>query len=297
MKLGAYALGLVVVFGAAAGAGRALGPEIEEPPAHHAAEPSTAHVPGGLQVAQDGYRLTPITTGLSTGDAEPFRFRVLGPDGMPVTAYTTNHDKDLHLIVVRRDLSGFQHVHPTLGADGTWTIPLAVDTPGQYRVFADFQPSGSGGLTLGVDVPAAGDYQPRPLPAVSRTAEVDGYTVTLTGDLTAGASADLTLAVSRDGQPVTDLEPYLGAAGHLVALRDGDLAYLHVHPTDERSLSFAAEVPSAGVYRLYLDFKHDGKVHTAEFTAATSGIVVPRPAQSAPGQSAPAHDADGHTHD
>jgi hypothetical protein len=297
VKLGAYALGLVVVFGAAAGAGRVLGPEAEPPPAPHteahAPEAVEAHVPGGLQVAQDGYRLTPISTSLSTGEAEPFRFRVLGPDGKPVTAYTTNHDKDLHLIVVRRDLSGFQHVHPTLGADGTWTIPLAVDTPGQYRVFADFQPQArADGLTLGVDVPAAGDYQPRPLPAVSRTAEVDGYTVTLAGDLTAGASADLTLSVSRDGQPVTDLEPYLGAAGHLVALRDGDLAYLHVHPTDERSLSFAAEVPSAGVYRLYLDFKHDGKVRTAEFTAATSGIVVPQPAQSAP-----AHDADGHTHD
>ncbi|MEU4420091.1 hypothetical protein AB0F81_05665 [Actinoplanes sp. NPDC024001] len=305
VKLTAYALGLVVVFGAAAGAGRALGPE-EKPapaPAAHgdahapapdetAATAATAHVPGGLQVAQDGYRLTPVTTALSTGDPQPFRFRVLGPDGKPVTAYTTNHDKDLHLIVVRRDLAGFQHVHPTLAADGTWSIPLAVDTPGQYRVFADFQPADRDeGLTLGVDVPAAGDYRPRPLPAPARTTEVDGYTVTLAGDLTAGASAQLTLTVSRDGKPVVP-EPYLGASGHLVALRDGDLAYLHVHPTDEQSLSFAAEVPSAGVYRLYLDFKHDGTVRTAEFTATTSGIVVP-----APPSAQPAHDADGHTHD
>ncbi|MBG0562664.1 hypothetical protein [Actinoplanes aureus] len=300
VKLGAYALGLVVVFGATAGAGRVFGPEEKPapPPAHTeahaepAAESAAAHVPGGLQVAQDGYRLTLITTSLTTGDAQPFRFRVLGPDGEPVTAYTTNHDKDLHLIVVRRDLSGFQHVHPTLGTDGTWSIPLAVDTPGQYRVFADFQPAARDeGLTLGVDVPAPGDYQPRPLPVPARTAEVDGYTVTLAGDLTAGASAQLTLSVSRDGQPVVP-EPYLGASGHLVALRDGDLAYLHVHPTDEKSLSFAAEVPSAGVYRLYLDFKHDGKVRTAEFTATTSGVVVPQPQATEP-----AHDADGHTHD
>jgi hypothetical protein len=26
-------------------------------------------------------------------------------------------------------------------------------------------------------------------------------------------------------------------------------------------------VPSAGTYRLYLDFSHDGAVHTAAFTA------------------------------
>jgi hypothetical protein len=296
VKLAAYALGLAVVFGATAGAGRAFGPSEKPAPAHteaHAGETHAAseapHVPGGLQVAQDGYRLTPLTTRLSTGSAQPFRFRVLGPDGKPVTSYTTNHDKDLHLIVVRRDLSGFQHVHPSLGTDGTWSIPLAVDTPGQYRVFADFQPADlSEGLTLGVDVPAPGDYQPRPLPVPARTAQVDGYTVTLAGDLTAGASADLTLSVTRDGKPVVP-EPYLGASGHLVALRDGDLAYLHVHPTDENSLSFAAEVPSAGVYRLYLDFKHDGKVRTAEFTATTSGITVPAPPA--------AHDADGHTHD
>ena len=66
-----------------------------------------------------------------------------------------------------------------------------------------------------------GDAQPVPVPAPSRTAEVDGYTVTLDGDLTPGEDSDLTLTVARDGRPVTDLEPYLGAFGHLVALRDG----------------------------------------------------------------------------
>ncbi|MFD0580222.1 hypothetical protein [Dactylosporangium darangshiense] len=74
-------------------------------------------------------------------------------------------------------------------------------------------------------MPAPGDYQPQALPAPSRTAEVDGYTVTLAGDLVPGSSSRLTLSVSRHGTPVTDLEPYLGAYGHLVTLRDGDLAY------------------------------------------------------------------------
>jgi hypothetical protein len=194
--------------------------------------------------------------------------------------------------VVRRDLSGFQHVHPTRSDDGLWSVPLTVRDPGQYRVFADFQPAGrEKGLTLGVDVPVAGTYRAAPLPAPATTAEVDGYRVELAGTLQPGASSRLTLTVTRDGRPVTDLEPYLGAYGHLVALRDGDLAYLHVHPDETKTagpdVTFHAEVPSAGAYRLYLDFQHGGKVRTAEFTALAGNAQLP---------AQPGHDATPHTH-
>jgi hypothetical protein len=320
VKLGAYALGLVAVFAAAAGLGNVVGPDraTATTAAHStthtetgtAATATAAPVPGGLQVTEDGYRLAPLSGSLATGAPAPFRFQILGPQGTPLTRYTTSHDKDLHLIVVRRDLSGFQHLHPILAADGTWSVPLAVAAPGQYRVFADFQPAGrTTGLTLGVDVPAAGGYQPKAVPAAARTATVDGYTVTLAGDLTPGAASKLTLSVSRDGAPVTDLQPYLGAYGHLVALRDGDLAYLHVHPdgtpgdgrtTAGPQVTFFAEVPSAGTYRLYLDFRHAGTVHTAEFTAV-AGAPAPttEPARQDPSPSPSAsagHNADGHTH-
>ena len=82
---------------------------------------------------------------------------------------------------------------------------------------------------------------------------MDGYTVTLDGDLAPGQTSKLTLKVTKDGKPVTDLQPYLGAYGHLVALRAGDLAYLHVHPDGEPGdgkttpgpdITFYAEVPS-----------------------------------------------------
>ena len=85
--------------------------------------------------------------------------------------------------------------------------------------------------------------------------------------------------MSRGGVPVTDLQPYLGAYGHLVTLREGDLAYLHVHPGGEPGdgttrpgpdVEFGAEVPSAGRYHLYLDFRHDGVVRTAPFTLEAS---------------------------
>ncbi|HEX5994314.1 MAG TPA: hypothetical protein VFY84_04145 [Jiangellales bacterium] len=254
--------------------------------------PASVEVPGGLQVAQDGYRLELLNPSLSVDAAQPLRLRVLGPDGSPVTEYTPTHDKDLHLIVVRRDLAGYQHVHPHLGVDGVWEIPVRVPAAGQYRVFADFQPAERDrALTLGADLPAPGNYEPAPLPAPSRTASVDGYTVTVDGDLVPGTSSMLTLTVARDGVPVTDLQPYLAAYGHLVALRDGDLAYLHVHPDgrpgDGRTspgpqIVFHIEVPTAGSYRLFLDFRHEDVVRTVAFTAvagqaaATASSTAPQ---------------------
>ncbi len=100
---------------------------------------------------------------------------------------------------------------------------------GVYRAFADFTPTGGPATTLGVDLSVAGAYAPV-VHETSRLAEIDGYQVRLDGELTAGQASPLTLTVTKDGAAVTDLQPYLGAYGHLVALRATDLAYLHVHP-------------------------------------------------------------------
>ncbi|GIH66574.1 hypothetical protein [Microbispora siamensis] len=282
-RLGAYVLGLAVVFAGAFGVGGAVGATGPAPAKNghggHAtpspAAQKTEHVPGGLQVSQNGYTLTPQTTTITPGTETEFRFTVNGPDGRPVTAYETEHEKKLHFIVVSRDATVFRHLHPELSGEGIWSVPLTLPDAGAYRVFADFAPQGGEGLTLGADLYAAGDYAPRPLPAPSRTVTVDGYTVRLDGTLTPGAASRLTAEISRDGKPVTDLQPYLGAYGHLVALRVGDLAYLHVHPDGAPGdgvtpagpgITFYAEVPSGGDYRLFLDFQHDGTVHTAAFT-------------------------------
>ena len=301
-KLGAYTLGLVAVFGAAAGFGSVVGPvgaaahdmathdtaphgetHTESPTDNGAQQSSIAHLPGGLQVSPDGYTLD-APGFLPAGAATPVSFRILGPAGQPVTAYDTAHDEDLHLIAVRRDLTGYQHVHPALAADGTWSTPLDL-TAGEWRLFADFDPAGEdAGLVMGADVAVAGEYAPEPLPAPSTTAEVDGYIVALDGQLVPGQESELTLSVSRAGAPVTDLQPYLAAYGHLVALRDGDLAYLHVHPAGEPGdgatqpgpdINFYATAPSAGVYRLFLDFQHGDVVRTAEFTVRAGDTVAP----------------------
>lgn len=299
-KIGTFGAAVAVCFAAAYGVGTAVSPinADPEPAAHqegHAtgatAEATAADTtPGGLQISQDGYTLDLATRQVAAGDPPELRLTIRDANGRPVTEFAREHEKELHLIVASRDLTEFRHLHPVRAADGTWSTPATLSEPGGYRVFADFRPAAEKeGLTLGADLAVSGAYEPAALPPAAATATVDGYEVTLTGTLAAGAQSELTFTVTRDGKPVTDLEPYLGAYGHLVALRSGDLAYLHVHPHDEATgdalsgspdVTFTAAAPSTGDYRLFLDFKADGKVHTAAFTVSAGE----RPAGEPSGQ-------------
>ncbi|WP_371582617.1 hypothetical protein [Streptomyces sp. NBC_01314] len=306
LRITAFAAALAATFGTAYGVGKGVGPVVsdtpesaESAPARHdshteeespdpgESEGGQAAAPaGGLRISEGGYTLDLRTSGVTAGHRADLRFVIRDEDGRAVTAFQREHDKELHLIVASRDLVTYRHLHPTRAADGTWSTPVDLPGAGDYRVFADFTPAGKDAenLTLGADLAASGTYKPEKLPAQSDTAEVNGYEVELTGGLRPGVASELKLKVSRDGRPVTDLQPYLGAYGHLVALRSGDLAYLHVHPHGEPGdgrtapgpdVSFTATAPSAGAYRLFLDFKHEGKVHTAAFTVRTGAAATP----------------------
>ncbi|MGY3062220.1 hypothetical protein ACVWZD_006518 [Streptomyces sp. TE3672] len=280
LRITAFAAALAATFGTAYGVGRSADPLVaaEDRPAQQhgggeegGAKPAADHAPGGLQISEGGYTLDLATPTVRAGARTEIRFVVKDDSGRKVTAYQREHGKELHFILASTDLTQYRHLHPVRAADGTWSTPVDLPEAGGYRVFADFTPAaaGAGNLTLGADLAVSGAYRPAALPAPGTTAEVDGYRVVLGGELRAGRSGELKLSVSRNGRPVTDLQPYLGAYGHLVALRSGDLAYLHVHPNEGGpgpEVSFTATAPSAGTYRLFLDFKHEGKVRTAAFT-------------------------------
>jgi hypothetical protein len=212
----------------------------------------------GLAVSDGGLTLDVARSQLPRGEARTLRFAIRDEQGQAVRDFDVVHEKRMHLIVVRRDGRGFQHLHPRRDAGGNWQTRLTIPQAGAYRVFADFTRDGEN-YTLATDLAVDGSANYRALPRRANVTSTDGYEVRLDAD-----GSELRFEISRDGQPVTT-QPYLGAGGHLVALREGDLAFLHVHPSGE-GVAFEADLDPERRYRLYLQFKHDGRVHTAEFT-------------------------------
>jgi hypothetical protein len=286
-RLAGFAAILALVFGGAALAGGRIDadPAAPEPEAAGAAgmgamagaedahgADGTAGAPQtvrGLAVSADGLTLELARTTARPGEPFDLAFRIAGRRGRTVRAFDVEHTKRMHLIVVRRDMTAFQHLHPVQRPDGSWSVPATLRDPGSYRVFADFSAGGTA-RTLAADLTADGAVRSRALPAPASVADAGGgLRVRLApGTTRAGEEADLRFTVTRGGRPVA-VEDYLGAKGHLVALREGDLAFLHVHP-DERRLQFMAELPTAGRYRLFLQFKAGGRVHTAAFSREVS---------------------------
>jgi hypothetical protein len=285
-RLAAFATALAAVGGGAALVGAAVDPVHEDAPSTmggHGDEPPAvrggevaAHgeeAPSGLAVSEGGYTLSPAAQRLSRGAHADYRFRVLGPDGEAVREFEVEQGRRMHLIVVRRDLVLYRHLHPRMDADGTWRVRLRLPEAGVYRAFADFTRDGER-HTLAGDITVAGAFSPQALPAPERVGSVEGYDVALTAPaLRAGQAATLSFRARVPGVRVR-LQPYLGARGHLVALREGDLAYLHVHPDAAPAgpdrVAFAATFPSAGRYRLFLQTRHKGRVRTVAHTVAVT---------------------------
>jgi len=309
-RLAAFAAVLVLAFGGAALAGSAIDPTDEEvatadaghgggnpahggdehattaaaQPAAHGEHGAAAATIGGLAVSEGGYALEVERTFLTAGERAPLRFRVTDARGRVVRdEFEPEHERELHLIVVRRDTAAFQHLHPRKDRDGTWVQDLTLPEAGVYRMYADVKIGGKK-LTLATDLFVPGDFDPSELPAPEAIDEAGDLAVELSAPgVRAGRETELTFSVTRGGEPFEALEPYLGAKGHLVALREGDLAYLHVHPTEggdahehadgstsskahANEVKFAATFPTAGRYRLFLQVKTGGAVRTVAYT-------------------------------
>lgn len=281
-RVASFAVILGVVFGVAFALGSAVDPADTEAGsahgdrAHSGAAGHVDHVAdeaaAGLAVAEGGYALRLSPTRMQPGEAGELSFRIEDAEGAAVRRFDELHEREMHLIVVRRDGTGFQHLHPGLGADGTWRVGLTLPAAGVYRVFADFSVAGEQ-RTLATDLFAPGRFRPRPFPASAAVDRIGLYEVRLrSGAPVAATPSELRFAISERGRPA-EPERYLGARGHLVALREGDLAFLHVHPEAGSApsvVAYSAGFPTAGRYRLFLQFKHGGRVWTAPFTVTVA---------------------------
>src|SRR4051794_3067267 len=175
-KLGGFAAVLALVFAGAAFAGS----RIDVHPGRQAA--AKPHMEGmaaktmpvrGLAVSDHG-----LTLELARRTAQPGRrfelaFRIADRRGRTVRDFDVEHTKRMHLIVVRRDVTGFQHLHPTQGPDGTWSVPATLADAGSYRVFADFSVGGKPS-TLADDLTVDGAVRSQSLPEPVERVEVDG---------------------------------------------------------------------------------------------------------------------------
>ncbi|SDS33269.1 heavy metal-binding domain-containing protein [Agrococcus carbonis] len=320
-RLGIYGAGLVLAFGGTFAIANAVVPDdaaatwSQRDMADHRGSAAGEVTPSqsaqheeddvmGVSLARSGFAIGPIEAPAAAGETSALSFQILDRDGEPVTGFDTAHGKDLHLITVRADGTEYRHVHPELDpGTGTWSMPWTWDAAGSYRVYADFTAADGTAVTLSRMIDVTGDFEPRPAAGVSQRDSVSGFDVTISGELEAGGASELTVDVTRDGEPVTELQPYLGAFGHLVALRQGDLAYLHVHAHGDEpqagdlagpEVAFTAETPTAGRYLLYLDFRVDGQVHTAQFVLDASPREGGAGGTDEPAETEDEADHDGH---
>jgi hypothetical protein len=264
-RLFSFGLVLVGLFGTAYAVGERL-------PGHeHTGAGGHVHGGSGDQHGAGRTEREPASLGLLADDgvhrlvvdevtSTSLRFTVTR-SGQPVTELMEMHGAVLHLVLVRSDLSGFQHVHPQLDGD-RWSVDGLDLQPGTWRMVVDAVATDGTPFVLGTMIDRPGEVTPLPLPPTDDMV-----------DVTVGSQ---TLMVMRNGtsftvSPTDQLASYLGAPAHLVAIRAGDLAYAHLHPSDDvfGDYRFDGSLPGTGTYRLFLQFGHrsaPGDAVTAPFT-------------------------------
>jgi len=216
------------------------------------------------------WKLTPSPTG--EGELILITFKL--QDGSSVDAFELTHEKLLHLIIVSKDLSYFNHVHPEYKGGGVFEVVNDFPAGGEYRVIADFKPAGGDAMTKLAWLEVEGEpADPAPIVLTDPLeAAADGKRVALRiSSLAPDEASVLTFHVEDEasGQPIADLEPYLGAIGHVVILSEDGEQYVHVHAEEDQGSGpearFEATFPKRGIYKIWAQFRHQGRVVTTSY--------------------------------
>ena len=241
----------------------------------------------------DEYVIRLATTPAVVKHVEKFRltFFISHPKtGAPVKDFNIVHDMPFHLFIVSQDLTYFAHIHPQEQADGSFTIDTMVPKPGSYMIYCDIFPVGGmpqvahlSLITAGFDGDLfASQAQLEPDKILIRTLDGVRFELTLNPAEPIGgkpATLNYHLTDEKTGEPVKDLQPYLGAWGHTLILSEDASDYIHSHPSEaipddaDRTkiyggpdASFDAFFPRPGRYRVWSQFQRQGKVITVAFT-------------------------------
>ncbi|GLX68857.1 hypothetical protein MU1_32020 [Paenibacillus glycanilyticus] len=209
------------------------------------------------------------------GESTNIRLSITDEHGRPVRNFSLNHEKELHLIAVRSDLSEFQHLHPVDEGAGRFSVDTRFMKGGSYKLFADFTPAGEGNQVAQTIVEVGGKAAAAEtlVPDKQLLQNVGGTEVSLVADqLRAGQETSLRFSFKdgKTGKPAEDMEPYLGAAGHVVIISDNLAHYLHVHPKEGQTIgpeaAFETTFPAPGIYKIWGQFQRHGDNFIASYT-------------------------------
>ncbi|WJH37429.1 hypothetical protein N6H14_21310 [Paenibacillus sp. CC-CFT747] len=242
---------------------------------------SSAHGHGGANAQESSNEKASLVTIAEwktdhalAGEDTTIRIHIKDKDGNPVDKFDIEHEKLLHLIVVSKDMSYFNHIHPEYKGKGEFVITNSFPSGGEYKVIADYVPTGGTKTTQmeWITVEGTGKAPVALQPDPSHSKVVDGVEVELLNNHPEAGkefALNFKLTDAATKQPITDLEPYLGAVGHVVILSQDTEQYLHVHPVEEKAkgpdAQFVTSFPDKGLYKIWGQFQRNGKVFTVPF--------------------------------
>jgi hypothetical protein len=247
---------------------------------HDGPQPAGQHEPGGdphaghgggqkaatLMVQTDPARLT-------AGQPATLKLMIHDAGGSAVKSFDVLHEQKVHLIVVRDGLDTFAHLHPAVDPAGNAATTYTFPTGGTYRLYADHQPTGGKPATAVAELKVAGEPPPAPplTPNVPARIEADGLAARVSVEnAKAGGEGTVRFELTDPaGKPLADLQPYMGAMGHLVVLSGDGKEYVHAHPADGKSapgvVAFQAHFPKAGLYKGWGQFRWKDTVRVVPF--------------------------------
>lgn len=183
------------------------------------------------------------------------------------------HEKKVHMLVVNQELTWFDHIHPEEQSNGNYTVSETFPYGGKYLIYTDFKPSSASGIVNQQELEVHGEKNTQsPMTANKFVSIVDGYKITLVNgdDFKTNRAQHMGFSIEKDGKYITskDITPFLGAVAHVVMIGKEDKNFMHIHPTSNEKYPIHGETSfeKSGIYRMWVQFQIDGKVHTADFT-------------------------------
>jgi hypothetical protein len=264
------------------------------------AKPLCHEIAAPLRPGEHGLTLKTEAATVQAGLPSRLSFQVRSPGGAPVRFLEYVHERPLHLLIVSEDLAEFAHVHPELVAGDRYEVTHTFAHGGRYRLYADFTPPGAAQRVETFNVTVEGRRRnAQQLKSDSElTKKLDGLQLTLTHKQELRANEDIEFVFTiRDatGNPVADLEPYLGAWAHFVIIDPQHQSFIHAHPLEEASagerrpdqvhvhgsgaellgpppseMRTITSFPRAGLYKLWAQFQLDGQTLVQSFVLSVS---------------------------